>query len=540
MKSGIREDVRGTRVDPVLVVLLACAAALRLWQWDSIALDHFDEGAYAVSARAIAEGLFPARAYPLQHLLSPPLHFIIAGVTMLFVGISDRVLVGVSVCLGTATVGLVYAFTRTAFGRAAALGAAAMVGLADYQVLYSRSGLTDVGFGFWFVVALWCFAESERRESWSWAALAGVATGFAWNTKYHGWLAVVIALAAVAMGARESGRSRLNGALGRIVVGGAIALALYLPWAAYISLQPGGYARMAAEYSQYLRPLQAPQQVWAQLQAGRGAHKRALRVASLVAALGAILGAAVFSAVAAVWGVVIAWGNRDAGARIALAFLGAFAVLTPLYYPYPRLALPWMLGSSVFAGVAIADLISPRIGVGAGVARPRVPPLARSLAGAGVAAIIVLVCWVRPPWVTAHTFRPKDGFRTAASRIATRLPEDCTVLVWAEPAVVFYLRDRLPGVYAINDIREASRYAALGRPIYLVTSLYAGRLQGALGLPGWSSANPGALSEVDVAPVRALSDVRLMDDFGPSGSSKLDRAGMDAYDLHLFRVVLPQ
>jgi 4-amino-4-deoxy-L-arabinose transferase-like glycosyltransferase len=70
----------------------------------------------------------------------------------------------------------------------AALGLA----LSDFLVLYSRTALTDVLFVTLFVTALAAFTLAETRKSTWWAVLAGAATGLAWNTKYHGWLAAAI------------------------------------------------------------------------------------------------------------------------------------------------------------------------------------------------------------------------------------------------------------------------------------------------------------------------------------------------------------
>jgi hypothetical protein len=143
---------------------------------------------------------------------------------------------------------------------------------------------------------------------------------------------------------------------------------------------------------------------------------------------------------------------------------------------------------------------------------------------------------VRPPWEAASTFRAKDGFRTAATDIAGRIPTGSRVVVWGEPGVVFYLRDSFAEVRHIDAIEELGQHSSPEQPLYLVTSIYAGRIGGDQGLDAWRSTNPDALREVGSAPVRDVSDVRLLDDFGPRGAAEFLRGENDAYDLRLFEV----
>jgi 4-amino-4-deoxy-L-arabinose transferase-like glycosyltransferase len=570
-------DPERSRFDRGLLAILILAAVLRFWAWESVGLDHFDEGGYAMSARSIAEGAFSEDRYPLQHFLSPPFQFGTAGLVMLGWGVEDRLLAGLSAILGVATVGLVY-LLATPLGRPAAVAAGLLVALSDFHVLYSRSGLTDVAFGFWFLCALLAFARAERRASWAWAIGAGVATGLAWNTKYHGWLAVVVAGAAVVLGLLQTRdvRAFARGAA-RVVLAGIVAAALYAPWAYFVSEQPGGYARLVEEHSLYLRPLRAHRQAWTHVNTqlyldgwlGRlapllgavalaawtgkrgsppGDHARGvvatatdapnagarLGRAGLVGAVGLVLGNSLYVGMAALVGVVSSFRIRDPGIRVALAFLAVFTVLTPLYYPYPRLVLPWLLAGSVLAGAGTAHLVA------GGRSLQLISPLGtralRVALGAAVVVLMAVAVRVRPPWEAASTFRAKDGFRTAATDIAGRIPTGSRVVVWGEPGVVFYLRDSFAEVRHIDAIEELGQHSSPEQPLYLVTSIYAGRIGGDQGLDAWRSTNPDALREVGSAPVRDVSDVRLLDDFGPRGAAEFLRGENDAYDLRLFEV----
>jgi len=550
------------RYAAVLLLSLAAAATVRFWAWDGVGLDHFDEGGYAMSARSVAEGAFADGRYPRQHFLSPPFLFGTAGMAMRVLGTSDSVLVGLSATLGIGTVLLVFLMASSWFGRPAAVGASVLIAFADFHVLYSRSGLTDVAFGFWFLCALWCFAEAERRESWSWAVLAGLATGCAWNTKYHGWLAVVVATAALLLTTFRSDRRRLVPGLARIAVAGAVAAALYAPWAWFVMQQPGGYARLTQEHSAYLRPFRVIQQTWTHLNTqlyldgwlGRLAPgiaalviawvaatgRRALRYgrAGLVGLSGIALGSSVFIGVAALASVPRALLSRSSAQHVALAFFAGFTALTPLYYPFPRLVLPWVLSACLLAGPSIAAFVSGEPVLPADLEQRWKRPLRWAFSGLAL-GLVVAVAWIRPPWEAASTYRPKDGFRAAATDIAGMIPTGSTVLVWGEPGVVFYLRDDYDRVFHVDGVRRLSSFAEAGRPVYLVTGIYAMRTGGDFGLEGFRFANPGILQEVASVPVRDISDVRLLDEWSPGDAHRFLDREVDAYDLHLFRVASP-
>jgi len=553
------------RLDPALAAVLVVAAGLRVLSWGSVGLDHFDEGAYAYSAAALASGGLGAAWYPRVELLAPPFQYGAGAVAMLLFGISDRALIGVSTLLGVGTVGLVFLAGERWLGRPAALAAALLLAMSDFHVLYSRSGLTDVSFGFWLLAALLCFAEAERRESSGWAVLAGLATGAAWNTKYHGWLALVIAAAALALGARTADRERMRASLARLGIATLVAVAAYAPWAYYVTRQPGGYALLLEHQATFLRPAEAIPQAWAHLQAqlyldgwlGRsapglaalllalpaaaGQRPRRLARAAVVGGIGLVTGQAVLVGLAALAAAVGVARSGNAGARIALAFFLVFSALTPLYLPYPRLALPWILAAVLLAGQGLHAFVragdAAAADPDAALGSPAWARRARLALGTASVAAVALCAALRPPWRSAATFEPKDGFRTASEAISRQVDPGATVLVWSEPGVAFYLRTQGVPAYPIVDVREAEGWGAEG-PLYLVASLYATRIPGELGLQGWGQSHPGALQEDGRAPVRALSAVRVLDDFGLTGGPAAGRLpeGFTGYDLRLYRM----
>jgi hypothetical protein len=92
----------------------------------------------------------------------------------------------------------------------------------------------------------------ERGGSWR-AVVAGVMVGLAWNTKYHGWFAlVIVAMAIVArgfVGRHNAGeRAWTVMAAKRWLVSAVVAGLCYLPWAAFIQAQPG-YRRLVVYFA---------------------------------------------------------------------------------------------------------------------------------------------------------------------------------------------------------------------------------------------------------------------------------------------------
>jgi len=342
----------------------------------------------------------------------------------------------------------------------------------------------------------------------------------------------------------------------------ALATALYIPWAVYVAQEPGGYGLLLEHESQFVRPGMALAQAWAHFRAqlhldgwlgrsapalaalgvvaGLGRERRitSLARAGMVGALGFALGLTAFAGAAALTTAGRMGRSREAGARVTLAFFLVFSLLTPLYFPYPRLLIPWLIASVLLAGVAIHRFVAgpvvaasdPQSDPNGWTSRLWVTPVA--IVAVGLTGLCTVL---RPPWEAGHTYQPKDGFREAASQIAEAVGPGATVLVWAEPAVAFYLRSHGVPADPIADIREL-RADQRDQPLYLVASLYAQRIPGAYGLERWRHAHPGQLEEVARAPVRAVSDVRLLDDFPLEEAAGFQQTGRPDYDLRLYVV----
>ena len=114
-----------------------------------------------------------------------------------FGGPSDIAAILINTILGTLTVGLVWWVGRSWFGPQTGIAAAALLAFSEYHIGLSRTALTDVAFGFFFLLALACVVVAFQRQSIGLSIVAGLMVGLAWNTKYHGWFALLIAGAAL-------------------------------------------------------------------------------------------------------------------------------------------------------------------------------------------------------------------------------------------------------------------------------------------------------------------------------------------------------
>ncbi|HGY90422.1 MAG TPA: phospholipid carrier-dependent glycosyltransferase [Planctomycetes bacterium] len=528
----------------ILGLLLILSAVSRALFFSQLGFDHFDAAAYALSAQSVAEGAGWTHVFPNQHLLAPPLFFTLGG------GLArgsplgvDAALHVLAIVFGVALVFVTYLAGRSWFGRGAGLAAATLVALMDSFILFSRVALTDEAFCCFFLLALLAFDRARRRGSWSAAVLAGLAMGLAWNTKYHGWLAAVIAAAVIGVEALAQRRRPSR----RVVMGWVAACAVgflcYLPWLVHIVHQPGGYARLAAQHASFLAPAAAFDHLRTQagiqlyldgwgarvapaaafvLVALAGLRQathglRALAGLPLLLGLAWIVGGVGASSLLALAAVIVSFQKSKAGARpwTALAFLGLFTLLTPLYHPYARLLLPWLLAVALFAGAGLARFATSLVDDHSSAFHRGFVAVIGAATLVGAVAAYGFV-----PRPTPETWGPTDGLRrvaknAASGSLATRQP----VLVVGEPALVFYLREQGLDARHVDrlDAPTLRRHPGVAWALTGVYARRAGVVEEAL----------DAALIVTVIPVHSwrwrVGEVRRLDDFQP-WEARLDRA----------------
>ncbi len=559
-KNQVPADRIGLWVAAIITVL---GVALRFWRLSNLGLSHFDEGTYAISGLWAVTPFHSAVFYPRASFFSPPLYVILVGISYRLSGVaSDTAAILVNVLVGGLTIALAGWIAREWLGTSAGVAAAALTAFSDYQIILSRTALTDVAFGCMFLLSLGCITKTFQTKRLGWAIASGIAVGAAWNTKYHGWLSLVIALLAILVGAVTGIRDRplVKQLLRFWLVMCVIAVLCYLPWVIHVQGLPGGYAALMKYQRSFLRanwPLnlwRQAQQQWymdgwlsrlspalAFLFALFAGEKRTVQWKKLIAlaipllASGFIIGGIGTIAVTAILGLRRIFRRGTIFDRILLASLAVWLLFTPIYRPYGRLALPLILCLSLAAVASFATFLPQGTGgpemAGAWAVRPRWHP---ALAGcAGLATLLLIFVPFHP---APRTWMATDGTRLATTKMIDLLPKDGVVLVHGAPEVVFYLgrlgRRAVPIDFPIDDPRVAHNFEDRSRAYFLVTSIYSerqprsrvslGRMKDQLQLLGKFSMEP--------------SDIRLLDDFTPEDAWQYREQPREDYDLRVYRI----
>lgn len=533
-----------------MILIVLVAAVLRVVAVNGLGIDHWDEGAYAISARAVSIGDLHG-IFDRQYVLAPPMYFTTAGVlAAIFRTSSDAMMFAVSIVAGIACVLALYLAGTMWGGRVVGGVAALSLSLSDFHVLYSRAALTDALFLTLFVVALAAFTRAELQKSTWWAILGGVATGLAWNTKYHGWLAGVVAAGAVLPLVLTSNAGERKATAMRLITAAAVALLMFVPWLLVLERYFGGYAAVATQHARFLEPRDAIVNLvrhwraqvylegwgtmltplalvgWVTLVDVRARRASSLAwVVALTALAFAIGGISVLGVLAVAGAVLLVrqHGRRWTPHWFALAFFAAFSALTPFYEPFPRLLLPWVASAMVLSGVALERILLQET-----TRRGLAVPLA--LAAAGMAILVI-----RGLPSTANPWQPRRHLAHAAYALDSLTSGPAPVVVVGETGIVFYLLERGRDAAAVNSPTEAPEHVRAGTPYYIVGGIYSRRIKGQASLASWLERNPG-VRQVGTLPVRGMSDIRLLDDFAPPGARRYRRENRDDYDLRVYLV----
>ena len=547
----------------VLLVLIGIAAGLRGYRFSDLGLIHFDEGPYCTSALWVLQPPGQRELYPDQQILSPPVHFTLVGLAYLLSGgARDMAAIAVSVVFGVATVPLVWWSARRLSGAGAGLAAATFLTFSNYHIAYSRMALTDVLFAFFFLVSIHAMVVAVERASLGWSILAGLLVGLAWNTKYHGWLSLCVTWAALVpawmlhrRGVHKPGRRILC-----LLTVTVLAGLCYLPWALYVEYEGVGYLTLLRHHRSFLShdwlghpSAQAACQwyfdgwcsrlspVLAVLACavGSGVNRgieTVLPGALLVGLVsGLALGGAGAAALAALAAVLILIRSRSYRAWVMVVFLASLFLATLLYHPFPRLAMPLVLGCYIVAGVF------GEVAMGGSARHFRVKPVASRWArrlvwpvalAVALAAVLVFKDVRLPP----RTWMATGGLRAVAAEISAMVPPNARIVVGEGP-LMFYLRVAGHDVVHVGfgdglPVQTIDRARAGGRPTFFLTGIY---MREPWGRKAFAQLR-GRLAEV--ARYRFTpNDVRLLDNFSGADARAFRRNPTDLYDLILYNVV---
>ena len=385
-------QVRRTRIEwIVLAVICLIGAGLRLYRLDHLAIEHFDEGVYAANLYADLDDY----RYPQRHLYAPPLFPLLCELAIGIGGTPDSA-IWVNLIFGSLMVPLVWAVARDGCGSVAGTVAATLCATSDYHIFFTRSALTDVSLGFWLLLAVWLAGKGLRSGNGLTLGGAAMAAALAWWTKYNGWLAVAIPLGGWGLLAMVSVvktpgplKTRLTG-IDRegLLRWGLFALVAGVLWSPVVyGLQSvGGYPVVSKNHAGYVVGLSGwwdglrmhlAYHGWLTTWVGVGGLlvpgalllvTEGRRGMSLAAALSCLVPLSAFAGSGAVLGGVALFGVvglfyrwyyspqfDERPSRIFEAMLvtwwGGLMLSTPLYAPYARLSLPWLVSSWLLVGV---------------------------------------------------------------------------------------------------------------------------------------------------------------------------------------------
>lgn len=514
----------------------------RLWLWGAIlfgavlrlsfpgrmAVEHFDEGVYASNFWFEAE---EGGEYPARHLYAPPLLPLAIEWTMIVASLCGVKPTGFipmipSLIAGIATIPSMWYVGRRWFGPSAGIVAAWLVAASDFHASYSRAALTDVPvclFMLWGVYFIWQALQTGTRRD---ILLAGLFTGLAWWTKYNGWLPLAIGLAGGAAWQLSQPRAEKN--LRQFATRWSlIAVTAFAIWSPVLwGLQKhGGYAAVAANHRQYVvgmsgwmnsaerqlsvvglyenwlgaihevndeimdrhaeqqsadpsfqipQPpaLNLPPEISGHWEYGLNTIRNWLTSATLPLLLA-------FAVLGLVMGLIQdRCSGRGFGLWLLAAWLVGMSFATPMYHPYPRLIMPWLMACWLGASL-VAEIWWER---GRTTAESDVAHLAfwkPTRLELLVLASLMAVGTVRPLMGTAYAWRDRSQFQAASLLIAesiqsaTRasgLPQhEVIVYVIGEPAIVNGLRSSgLPLTVPVQDLGFVSSTQV--RPTFLIFS----------------------------------------------------------------------
>ncbi len=409
---------------------------------------------------------------------APPGYPILVGLVTFLLGPSDQPSFLVSAVLGTLTIPLVAWISGRIFGPRASVVSAWCLCFSGPHLAFSRMGLTDTSFLFFFSLAFAAGLRFLERPRFGTALMMGALVGLAQQFKYNGWLSGAVVIFTVILGPlvskgeRDSQRwLRLSGWGGFAIL---IAWMIVYPWFRFVESH-GGYSALLAHQRSYLNGwsawmpnlfAQANQAtrlvgpIWLTLGAGLAigvsiwvtsplekGTARTWLLSSIVAGclLTTVLVAPITSGILLIPG--LRWNSRVGDRFIGASWL-ALLVLSPFYHPYARLWLPFEMIHWIIVG-GLASNLDEFGGDPALVGRHRIGRgwLVGSLGLTGLGFLIF-----GPGFPFASTgrfsqdglFDPSDSLRVVASDVAKQIPAQCQgIRTLVRPALSFYLAGRI-------------------------------------------------------------------------------------------------
>ncbi|MDG2390320.1 MAG: glycosyltransferase family 39 protein [Planctomycetaceae bacterium] len=468
--------------------ILVLGAVLRLMMPGSFHVEHYDEGVYASNRWFTPE---EGARFPDRHLYAPPLWPAVMEMSQLALGTSALGVMLPGVLCGVITIWLIWRLVREWVGAEVAIVIAGLLAVNGYHIMFSRTALTDVPVTMlivWGITAGWRAISTERIGMAIWA---GILTGLAWSTKYNGWYPLAVTgaglLAANLFHVKQTGVawSRWRCWLVMLIT----AALVWLP--AWIDLQDkGGYAAVAQNHAGYLEG-------WSFWLSNFRRQFEHLRWWDLLSVSVLCLALALFGLGGRLLELIQSAMKQETltpeilSGWMALAWVSSLLLVTPLYHPYPRLALPLFLSLIVGAAFGIQRLRNKRQHVvthDKRVVSRETTPIMR-VVGVGICFAACIFLLGAPSGAGKGTL-PWQG-RLSAEEVAAQIVERCAnespekqdsplayvIYVYSEPAIYYHLCRLAPENVLISPV---ANLGFLSQPparkpvaIYLVTGPHA-------------------------------------------------------------------
>jgi 4-amino-4-deoxy-L-arabinose transferase-like glycosyltransferase len=239
----MRSLARGRPGDPVwvrpgLFAVLAAAAALCFW---NLTINGYGNDYYAAAVRAGIESwkawffgaLDPGSFITVD---KPPLSLWVMGLSSRLFGYSSASLLVPQALATVASVGVLYATVRRAFGPAAGLLAGAMLALTPVTVAIGRFDNPDALLVLLLVSAAWLFGRALENGRTRYLAWGGAVIGLAFMTKMlQGWMVAPALFGAYLIAGPPAFWTRVK----QLTVAAGVMAAVSAAWPLAVTFWPG-------------------------------------------------------------------------------------------------------------------------------------------------------------------------------------------------------------------------------------------------------------------------------------------------------------
>jgi hypothetical protein len=360
--------------------------------------------------------------------------------------------------------------------------------------------MTDVPAVFWMVLAVGAMVTAFQRESYRWALAAAVLLALGWWAKYSGWLPLAIGISGL-LAASICHWVPRRFVIRSVCIWLVIAILSFSLWYPHVySLRnDGGYASVAENHRQYVVGTgswwNSAQRQWtnvqhfdswigyfavaaaaslAAAQATRPSRQVDLRAAWHTATVAVAtfaccvsVGTAPTLLLLACCGIashfISVHADRDTiriGRWCGLAAWAGLLLATPMYTPYPRLALPFLVWTIVWSAEGCRCL-------GRGLSRFHQTDRyrVRYAVVVTISLVVIGLSWQNNLRHLPAAWEDRSGMRDAAASINRRIRtlsdgviEDPIIFVYGEPALLHQLNQfRLPSVVPLGGFQQLER-----------------------------------------------------------------------------------